>query len=94
MQSPKVIRAEHEKAADEMAELVRASKDKGYDFPVDHDYELYCRLEIIRNVLEWVDTSLVKTDPNGRNHIDQLMGDCYYYGLDGPVNTEMIKRRV
>jgi hypothetical protein len=94
MLSSKVIRTEHMKAVSEMDCLVRAAKDHGYDFPIDHDYELYCRLTIIKNVLEWVDTSLVKTAPNGRGRIEQLIGDCHYYGLDGPVSTEMIKRRL
>ncbi len=92
MLSPKVIRTEHKKAVSEMAGLVRAAKDQGHGFPIDHDYELYCRLTIIKDVLEWVHTSLVKTAPNGRGRIEQLMGDCYYYG--GPVSTEMFKRRV
>jgi len=94
MLSPKRIKEEHQRAIAEMAALVAAARDKGHDFPMDHDYELHCRLEIIKNVLEWVDTSLVKTNPNGRGRIEQLMGDCYYYGLDGPVNTETIRRRV
>jgi hypothetical protein len=93
MLSPKVMRAEHNKAVSEMAGLVRDANDKGQDFPVDHDYELYCRLTIIKNVLEWVHTSLVKIPPRGRGPIEHLMGDCYYYGL-GPVDTEMVKRRV
>jgi len=77
-----------------MAGLIRDAKDQGHDFPANHDYELYCRLTIIKNVLEWVHTSLVKTAPNGRGRIEQLMGDCYYYGLGGPVSTEMMKRHV
>lgn len=92
MLSPKRIKNEHKQAVAEMTGLVKAAKHSGYDFPVGHDYELYCRLEIIKNVLEWVDTSLVKTDPNGRGPLEHLMGDCYYYGL-GPVDTEMVRRR-
>jgi hypothetical protein len=89
----KVIRAEHKKAVFEMGELVRAAKSQGLDFPIDHDYDLYCRLTVIKDVLEWVHTSLVKTPPRGRGPIEQLMGDCYYYGL-GPVDKEMVKRRL
>ncbi len=93
MLSPRVIRAEDKKAVFEMAELVRIAKNQGHDFPINHDYELHCRLTIIKNVLEWVHTSLVKTIPNGRGPIEQLIGDCYYYGM-GPVDMEMVKRRV
>lgn len=77
-----------------MSGLIRSANEKGQDFPIGDDYELHCRLETIKRVLEWVDASLVKTDPRGRSEIERLMGDSYYYGLDGPVNTEMIKRRV
>ena len=94
MLGPKRIKKEHKRAIAEMAALVQGAKDKGHDFPVDHGYELHCRLAIIKDVLEWVDTSLVTTDPKGRSRIEQLIGDCYYYGLDGPVNTEMVRRRV
>jgi len=43
MQTPKVIREEHKKAVAEMTGLIRAANDKDQDFPVGHDYELYCR---------------------------------------------------
>ena len=92
--SPSVIAREHKKAVAEMAELVRAATDQGLQFPEGSDYALYLRLEIIKNVLEWVSMSLVGTDPNGRSAIEHMMGDCHYYGLDGPVNTEMVKRRM
>jgi hypothetical protein len=87
------INKEHKKAVVEMRQLVRAAQEKGEDFPAGHDYDLYSRLTIIKDVLEWVNNALVTTDPNGRNRITQLMGDSRYYGM-GPVVTEMIKRRL
>lgn len=94
MLSPKAINKEHKKALCEMETLVRAARAKGLDFPISgsSDYELYCRLSTIKDVLEWVNPSLVRTDPNGRNRIEHLMGDSYYFAA-GPVDTEMIKRR-
>jgi hypothetical protein len=93
MLSRKVVAKEHKKATFEMAELVRVATKRGLQFPEGNDYVLYLRLDVIKKVLEWVDMSLVKTEPNGRSPIEHMMGDCYYYGMDGPVNTELVKRR-
>jgi hypothetical protein len=92
MLSRSVIRKEHKKAVAEMAALVQAAIEKGLQFPEGNDYALYLRLDVIKNVLEWVHSDLVTTNPNGRGRIEQLLGDCYYYGM-GPVDTEMVKRR-
>lgn len=92
MLSRSVIRNEHKKAVTEIAALVQAAIKNGLQFPEGNDYVLYLRLDVIKNVLEWVHSDLVTTDPNGRNRIEQLMGDSYYYAM-GPVDTEMVKRR-
>lgn len=90
MLSPKVLRKEHQKAVMEMATLVREAKEKGNVEPIDHDWVLYERLALIKDMLEWVHSSLIKRDPK-RGTIDQLIGDSKYYGM-GPVDTELMRR--
>lgn len=91
MLGPRQIREEHKKAVTEMAKLMREATGKGYAAPIDHDLVLYHRLAIIKDMLEWVHSPLIKRDPN-RGEIEQLMGDSKYYGM-GPVATELTQRR-
>ena len=66
------------------------AQKKGLEFPIEHDFALYCRLSTIKDVLEWVNPALVKTDPNGRNRIEQLMCDSNYFAA-GPMDTEILR---
>lgn len=92
MLGPTIIRREHKKAKREIESLVVEAHGRGLDFPEGHDYELYCRLSIIKDVLEWVHPSLIRPNSRYNSRIEQLMADCRYYGL-GPVDKEMLTRR-
>lgn len=91
MISPKQVKTEHRKAINALAELENKAGEVGHTGPVDEDLVLYKRLTIIRDILEWVHSPLVKPDP-ARGRIDQLLGDSRYYGM-GPVDTELAWRR-
>jgi hypothetical protein len=91
MLSPTVLKKEHQKAVTEMATLVREANSKGNVAPTGHDWDLYEKLVLIKDMLEWVHSSLIKRDPK-RGQIDQLIGDSKYYGM-GPVDTELTRRR-
>ena len=91
MLSPKVVRKENQKAVKEMATLVREASEKGRVEPIGPDWVLYERLALIKDILEWIHSSLVKRDPK-RGAIDQLIGDSKYYVM-GPVDTELMRRR-
>ncbi len=92
MLSPKVLRKEHQKAVTEMATLVREAGDKGNVEPIGHDWALYERLALMKDMLEWVHSSLIKRDLK-RGVLDQLIGDSKYYAM-GPVDTETNEAQV
>jgi hypothetical protein len=89
MISLKQIKTEHRKAINALADLEDKASEAGH--AVDGDLVLHKRLIIIRDMLEWVHSPLVKPDP-ARGRIDQLLGDSRYYGM-GPVDTELTWRR-
>ena len=87
------IRNEYQKVLTELASLVRDAESKGAVAPPSntHAWVLYSRLAIVKDMLEWFDSSLLKPDPR-RVWIEQLMADSKYYAM-GPVETELMKRR-
>jgi hypothetical protein len=84
MRSAAQIRKEHKSVREKMAQL----EQKGDGLPLDQDLELYMRLYSIRQCLEWVYPSLIKTA--ARKHLErriELAGHRHY--VRGPLHATL-----
>jgi hypothetical protein len=75
MRSAITIRKEHKAVRAKMKELVPA----GHQGPLAKDEELYMRLHSIRQTLEWVYPSLIKTTGKGVERQMEMAGHRHYY---------------
>lgn len=89
----KKMKEEHQKCCECMRTLMQEGKDSGCDGPRPEKIELYMRLSVIQDVLEWCDsTLLVAGELECATRLETLMSCSRYYVL-GPTDTEMSKGR-
>jgi hypothetical protein len=74
MRAPSSIREEYKQVCKAMGDLDK--KGGGYS-PLPEDSDLYCRLAVVKNTLEWVHPVLVKTTTKGQDRYNELMGHRY-----------------
>jgi hypothetical protein len=68
------IRNEYKKVCQAMDAL---DKKGGGHSPLPEDSDLYCRLSVLKNTLEWVHPILIKTKATGPDRFNELMGHRY-----------------
>jgi len=72
MKSPTVIRKEYKSVCQAMRDL---DKKGGAHSPSPKDSDLYCRLAVVKNTLEWVHPLLIKTEAKGPDRLNELLGN-------------------
>jgi len=89
----KRMKQEHQKCCKAMATLMKEGTDSGCNGPRPEKIELFMRLSVIQDVLEWCESKLVKAgELECATRIETLMSCSKYFG-QGPTDTEMSKGR-
>jgi hypothetical protein len=87
MRSAIAIRKEHKAVRSKMDELMRDGDAAGHQGPLPKDEELYFRLYSIKQTLEWVYPSLIKTTAKGVERQMELAGYRHY--VAGPLHATL-----
>lgn len=88
MRSAIAIRKEHKAVRLKMDELTSEARTAGYvQGPLPKDEELYFRLYSIKQTLEWVYPSLIKTTTKGVERHMELAGYRHY--VAGPLQATL-----
>jgi hypothetical protein len=82
MRSSKSVGQEHKKACAAMARIIKRG---GGHMPLAEDTEVYGRLAIVKYALEWVHPLLVRTEAQGSDRLNALMG--YNHIACGPTHA-------
>jgi hypothetical protein len=53
-------------------------KKGGNRTPLPQDVDVYCRLAVVKNTLEWVHPLLIKTTAKGPDSYNELMGHRHW----------------
>jgi hypothetical protein len=86
MRSYTQIRAEYKRVIEKIKELEERAADKGWQGVLPEDHDLYFRLYEIKQTLEWVAPSLIKTQSRKRaERRIELMGYRHY--VAGPLHA-------
>jgi hypothetical protein len=80
MRTPRLVRKEYKSVCAAMRAL---DKKGGGHSPLPKDSDLYCRLAVVKNTLEWVHPLLIKTDAKGPDRLNELLG--YKHFAMGPT---------
>jgi hypothetical protein len=73
--SARSIRAEYKTVCQAMEALL---KKGGNRTPLPQDVDVYCRLAVVKNTLEWVHPLLIKTTAKGPDSYNELMGHRHW----------------
>src|ERR1017187_4686017 len=91
MQSRRSIRAEHKKACEEIAALMKKGSNAGGDGPLPEDVNQYFQLSTIKETLEWVHIGLIKTSakPTDPDYLKELEDTGHRFYALGPVGATL-----
>jgi hypothetical protein len=84
MGSARLVRNEYKYVCKTMHNL---DKKGGGHSPLPSDSDLYCRLEVVKNTLEWVHPLLIRTECKGPGRLNELLG--YKHFAMGPTRAVM-----
>ena len=87
MRSAIAIRKEHKEVCAKMNELMREGAADGHQGPLPEYEELHSRLHSIKQTLEWVYPSLIKTTAKGLERRTELGGYRHY--VAGPLHATL-----
>jgi len=90
MRNKTALQAEHKKACEEISALTQKGVAAGTDgAPLGEDMKVFRQLHVIKETLEWADSSLIETrvKSNDRDYINQLAEHKFH--THGPVDATL-----